>query len=158
MNTQAIRFICAILLLMAAPTVHSNSNAEPMRSGSVTFADGYDIKVEIADTETLRETGLMHRTHLEEGRGMLFVYPDQAIRGVWMKNTLIPLDVLFLSGDGKIITMLRTLPPCTQEPCPISISSDEAQYMLEVNAGFIDKHQVQTGQVLILDYNHNPGE
>ena len=127
-----------------------------MQQGTVTLTDNYRIEAEIADTQALREHGLMHRTHLNENHGMLFVYPDQAIRGVWMKNTLIPLDVLFISDDGKIVTLLRNLQPCRQEPCPISISSADAQYMLEVNAGFIDQHHIKEGQELIIDYSHAP--
>ncbi len=125
-----------------------------MRTGIVLFADDHKIDVEIADTETLRTTGLMYRSHLAEDQGMLFVYPDQAIRGVWMKNTLIPLDVLFLSEDGKIVTLLRSLEPCKQIPCPISVSSEKARYMLEVNAGFIDTHRIKTGQEVVIDYKH----
>jgi len=83
---------------------------------------------------------------------MLFVHKDQAVRGVWMKNTLIPLDVLFLSDDGKLISLLPNLQPCTKDPCPISTSAGKARYMLEVNAGFIDKHRIKTGQILLLNY------
>ena len=72
-----------------------------------------------------------------------------------MKNTLIPLDVLFLSNNGKVISMLHDLQPCIQEPCPIFTSMDKAQYMLEVTAGFIDKHRIEVGQTLILDDKQN---
>ena len=126
-----------------------------MQIGTVTLIDNYQVKVEIADTEPLRKLGLMHRKQLPEDHGMLFVHQDQAIRGVWMKNTLIPLDVLFLSNNGKVISMLHDLQPCTQEPCPIFTSMDKAQYMLEVTAGFIDKHRIEVGQTLILDDKQN---
>jgi len=155
MNTRLTALIWGIFLFLTAFSVHTNSNVEPMQIGTVTFADNHRINVEIADTETLRRSGLMHRKQLPKDHGMLFVYPDQAIRGVWMKNTLIPLDILFLSEKGKVISMLRNLPPCKQELCPIFVSTYKAQYMLELNAGFIDEHQMKTGQDLLLDYQHN---
>lgn len=128
-----------------------------MAKGVVTFTKDYRLEVEIADTEPLREFGLMHREHLQENQGMLFVYPDQALRGVWMKNTLLALDILFLSEDGTILSMLRNLTPCRQDSCPVYTSVVPAQYMLEVNAGFIDKHQLKIGQKVMLDYQHyNP--
>ena len=156
MKIKLTPFLCGILLLISTQSALSTPNVAPMQIGTVTFPNTYQISVEIADTETLRALGLMHRKQLPKDHGMLFVYPDQAIRGVWMKNTLIPLDILFLSDNGKVISMLRNLPPCKQEPCPISVSTDKAQYMLELNADFIDEHQIKTGQRLLLDFKHKP--
>lgn len=150
MNIQPTIIIYGALWLLTALPV-TTPKAEPMQWDTVTFADNYSIEVELADTEALRQHGLMYRTHLPENQGMLFIYQDQAIRGVWMKNTLIPLDILFLSDDARIISMLPDLQPCTREPCPISISSTEAQYMLEVNAGFLNKHGIRLGQKLIIE-------
>lgn len=112
--------------------------------------DGSKIQIEIADTEARRRLGLMHRTYLAANSGMLFIHPSPSILGVWMKNTLIPLDILFLSDDGTIVSMLEDLPPCRQDPCPISRSSTKARYMLEVNAGVIAQHRLETGQRLTL--------
>lgn len=151
MNIQSTAAIFGTLWLIPALTALANPNFPPMQRGTVAFADNYQIEIEIADTEALRQYGLMHRASLPENQGMLFVYPDQAIRGVWMKNTLIPLDILFLSSDKQIISLLPNMRPCAQEPCPISISSAEAQYMLEVNAGFLEKHGVKLGQRLTIE-------
>jgi uncharacterized membrane protein (UPF0127 family) len=85
-------------------------------------------------------------------QGMLFVYPDQKPRGVWMKNTLLPLDVLFLNHKAEIVAMLPDLQPCRQNPCPIYNSQLPATYMLEVNAGFINNHQLKIGQTLNLPF------
>lgn len=125
-----------------------------MMKGVATFAHGYRLEVEIADTTPLREFGLMHREFLAENQGMLFVYPDLALRGVWMKNTLLTLDIVFLSADGAIVSMLRNLTPCIKDSCPVYTSKVPAQYMLEVNSGFIDKHQLQAGQKVTLDTLH----
>ena len=132
----------------------STSSANALKAGVVSFFNNDRIYVEIADTEALRAQGLMHRNHLSENDGMLFVYADQGIRGVWMKNTLLALDVLFLSEDGKIVSILKNLPPCQQINCPVYSSKQKARYMLEVNAGFIDRHNIQLGQTVLMDYQH----
>lgn len=136
----------------------TTSSAYPenlLKTGAVSFSNGFTLHVEMADTETLRESGLMHRTALAENAGMLFVYPDEDIRGVWMKNTLLALDVLFLSESGKIASMLPNLQPCRHDPCPVYSSKRKARYMLEVNAGFIDRHRIKLDQDVMLDYQHD---
>ncbi|MGY6275964.1 DUF192 domain-containing protein [Methylomonas sp. MgM2] len=153
MNIKSLAFSCGILAFIATLPIQANPNGKTMQPGSVTFPDSYQIKVEIADTHQRRKTGLMHRPSLPENSGMLFVYQDSAIRGVWMKNTLIPLDVLFLSDNGKVVSMLHNLQPCGKEPCPISVSTENARYMLEVTAGSIDKHHIGIGDMLLLDYD-----
>ncbi|MDD1622223.1 MAG: DUF192 domain-containing protein, partial [Methylococcaceae bacterium] len=85
-----------------------------------------------------------------KNHGMLFAYPDQEPRRVWMKNTLLPLDVLFLANDGRIVAMLDNLQPCASDPCPIYNSQVDAMYMLELNAGFIKNHNVEVDQTLQL--------
>ena len=151
MNIRITRIIYGIFFLLIATFAHSNGTP---KSGTVSFVNDYKLYVEIADTEDLQAYGLMQRTSLDENAGMLFVYPDQEIRGVWMKNTLLALDVLFFSESGQIVSMLRNLQPCKQTPCSIYNSQNKARYMLEVNTGFIDKHDIKIGQDVMLDYKH----
>lgn len=134
---------------MALQSAHSTG--APMQKGTVRLPDAFRVDVEIADTEALRQLGLMHRQQLDEDQGMLFVYQNQAVRAVWMKNTFIPLDVLFLSSDGTVLSILPNLQPCKKDPCPVFTSRGNAQYMLEVVAGFIEKHRIELGQKLFLD-------
>lgn len=152
MNIQITSIILGILFLVMATFAHANGT---LKSGTVSFVNDYKLYVEIADTEDLRAYGLMQRASLDENAGMLFVYPDQEIRGVWMKNTLLALDILFLSESGQIVSMLRNLQPCRQTPCSIYNSQYKARYMLEVNAGFIDQHDIKIGQAVMLDYKHD---
>jgi uncharacterized membrane protein (UPF0127 family) len=126
-------------------------NTPQLNLGSITFLEQHlDIEVELAVNQAEREQGLMYRTELAEQQGMLFVYPEQAPLDMWMKNTYLHLDVLFLAADGRIVSLLKNLPPCTQEPCKIYNSQLAALYMLELKAGFIDKYQLKTGQLLRL--------
>lgn len=141
-----------ILLLAVAFAGNSIANSD-LETGLISFKDQHlVIEVEIAANQQQRETGLMNRPSLEADKGMLFVYNDEELRGVWMKNTLLPLDVLFLNLKGEIVTMLANLQPCRQALCPIYDSQLPANYMLEVNAGFINKHQLKIGQLVSLPF------
>ncbi len=114
------------------------------------------INVEIAKTDKQREIGLMGRKKLALGNGMLFIFEKQGIQRVWMKNTLIPLDVIFLSAQGEIVSFFKKLQPCKIEKCPIYNSAENAKLMLEVNAGIIDRKNVGIGDFIRLiphDFN-----
>ncbi|MGH8371982.1 MAG: DUF192 domain-containing protein [Gammaproteobacteria bacterium] len=96
---------------------------------------GHRFTVEIADTEASREHGLMFRTHLAADHGMLFIYPDAQIRNFWMKNTLIPLDILFFDANARLINISAETPPCKIADCPTYASTVPARYVLELKAG-----------------------
>jgi uncharacterized membrane protein (UPF0127 family) len=151
MNTRLIANLStSILLITSTFDVHADSST-PHTQKTITFVEQQlEVNVEIAANRTQREQGLMHRTSLGKNQGMLFRYPDQAPRGVWMKNTLLPLDVLFLADTGHIVSMLRNLQPCSKNPCSIYNSQKPAMYMLELNAGFIDSNHLKIGQQLRL--------
>lgn len=139
-----------LLAFACASTAIANTELE---TGLVHLKNqNLSIEVEIAVNQQQRETGLMYRQSLAADKGMLFVYNDQELRWVWMKNTLLPLDVLFLNHKAEIVAILPDLQPCRQNPCPIYSSQLPATYMLEVNAGFINNHQLKIGQALGLPF------
>jgi uncharacterized membrane protein (UPF0127 family) len=90
--------------------------------------------VEVADTSEARSIGLMHRKKLSPDAGMLFVFDTPGQHQFWMKNTLIPLDVIWISPEKKIIDV-QTLHPCESDPCPSFGPSDDSKWVLEVGAG-----------------------
>ena len=100
------------------------------------------VKLEVADDDAERETGLMGRTKLGEDEGMLFVFPKTGMLAFWMKNTLIPLDILFFDAQGKVLST-ATMTPCTADPCKIYSSKVEATMALEVPAGFIQSNGIK---------------
>lgn len=94
--------------------------------------------VELATTPHDRSTGLMHRTELPKNTGMLFIYDKEAIYPFWMKNTLIPLDIIWINSDKEIVYMKKNAQPCEKDPCDTFRPDKRAKYVLELNAGSID--------------------
>lgn len=115
------------------------------KNSNYVLINGKKIKVEIADSELEREKGLMYRESLDENSGMLFIFPDSKTRGFWMKNTLIPLDILFIDDSLKIVD-IKTAIPCYSEPCAIYTSNLPAKYVLEVNSGFSKHNNLSIGE------------
>jgi uncharacterized membrane protein (UPF0127 family) len=103
------------------------------------------VSVEVADTRTKREVGLMYRKQLDETAGMIFVFPAPAALSFWMKNTQIPLDMLFADDKGAIVGIVADAEPYTLTPRTVDA---QAQYVLEVNGGFCARHHVSVGDRL----------
>lgn len=100
---------------------------------------GQPITVELAQTRTQWQQGLMNRSYLEPGHGMLFVGQKSKPMSFWMKNTLIPLDILFFDKDWRLVGLHQDVPPCTTPTCPSYSSPLPAQHVLELNAGHAAK-------------------
>ena len=79
---------------------------------------------------------------------MLFIFPDEAPRSFWMKNTRIPLDILYFDSQQNLVSMQQDVPPCRTERCPSYPSEGPARYVLELNAGMASRLNVQTGDYL----------
>jgi uncharacterized membrane protein (UPF0127 family) len=90
------------------------------------------IAVEFARNEAERRQGLMYREELAAGTGMLFIFAGEGMRGFWMKNTLIALDMVFFDSAGRFVSLHRDVPPLTLASRQ---SAGPAQYVLELNAG-----------------------
>ena len=111
------------------------------------------VFVEVPDDLEESMRGLMFRTHLPGNAGMLFAYYDEKPRTFWMKNTLIPLDMIFVDGSSKIIEIKENVPPCAQDECPNYPSKEPAQYILEVNAGFVQEKGIKVGDRLVAGFS-----
>lgn len=96
------------------------------------------LRVEIADDTQERAVGLQDRASLKRNHGMLFVFEEEKPLTFWMKDTLIPLDVLYFDAEGNFVSM-NTMEPCTEDPCDTYPSTRPAKYALELNAGFYDE-------------------
>lgn len=105
-----------------------------------------NIQAEVAKNAYQLTKGLMFRKSLDEDKGMLFIFPNEAVRSFWMKNTKIPLDIIFISKDKKIMDIKENFLPCQQTFCPSYKSSSPAKYVLEINAGLAQKNKIQIGE------------
>lgn len=115
----------------------------------VVFDATSSVRAEVANTDTEKTKGLMHRKNLEEDAGMLFNFTSEKNRSFWMKNTLIPLDIIFIDKDKKIVDIIENMEPCLEEPCQVYESKYPAMYALEVNAGYVDKNNIRTGKTVV---------
>lgn len=104
------------------------------------------LDVEVARTPEARERGLMFRKTLQHG--MLFTFDDAQPLTFWMKNTFVPLDVLFFDAAGSFISF-QTMQPCTADPCPVYSSSGAALYALEMPEGFVRDAHIGAGWKLV---------
>jgi uncharacterized membrane protein (UPF0127 family) len=140
----------AALLAACAGASPASQWAEPR--GAVILPDATVVRVEIADTEAKRQRGLMFRERLGPDEGMIFLFDEPGFYPFWMKNTLIPLDMIWLDGQGRVVSIAGSVPPCKADPCPTfpPDPGTSALYVLEVQAGFARRHGVKVGDVLTL--------
>jgi uncharacterized membrane protein (UPF0127 family) len=100
------------------------------------------VFVEIVDDDRSRALGLMYRRSLGSDFGMLFVFDSSTIQSFWMKNTILPLDMLFVDERGRVVTIHRDTRPYSEQTY---VSTKPALYVVEVNAGFSKAHGLQAG-------------
>jgi len=135
------RWFCLILLALA--TLAQAAETSPL---TIDTAHGpRQFNVEIATTPEQMALGLMYRQSLAPNSGMLFVYPSERQVAFWMKNTFIPLDMLFIAADGRIRRIVeRTVPLST---IPVS-SVDSVRAVLEVNSGTAERLGIKPGDIV----------
>ena len=117
---------------------------------TVQAPDGTVLTAEIAATGEERATGLMRRTTLDRNKGMLFVFPAESINQFWMKDTLIPLDMIWMDSQKRVIYVEKGAPPCPviRQTCPTYGPSAPAVYVLELAAGTADRLGIKPGAAL----------
>jgi uncharacterized protein len=127
------------LLALAALT------AAPAPQQVCVAPDGSRIRLELAISDRERFDGLMYRDQLPADRGMLFIFEQDDLWPFWMKNTYIPLDLIWLDKYGKIVEVRADVQPCRSDPCPSYPPTQKGRAVLEVNAGFAKTHGLATG-------------
>ena len=100
------------------------------------------LEIEIADDDYQTQTGLMYRKSMKENRGMLFIFKEEKPHSFYMKNTEIPLDIIFINSQKKIVSIQKNAKPFDKTSLP---SKGPAQYVLEVNAGLSDRWNLKAG-------------
>jgi len=134
----------------AAPTPKPSPRPTPapVTGPRVVMPSAAVYSLEIARTPEEQAQGLMFRESLPERFGMLFPFPDRGVHGFWMKNTMIPLDILWLDASGKVLFISAATPPCKADPCPTYGPNAPAANVLEIASGKAAKEKIVVGSVL----------
>ena len=142
------RYLLPLVLCLSASACMAAPSKTETRALKL---QGHTFQVELATNDAQREEGLMHRKALAADHGMLFVFAYEAPQSFWMKNTLIPLDMLFFDKDRKLVSMQLDVPPCTSDPCAVYPSGKPVTYVLELAAGTVAQLGITTGARFSLD-------
>lgn len=135
-------FLAFVLILSACSTIETNTAVIKLKEMT--------IITKIADTQEARETGLMNFNYLPENEGMLFIFQDLSqYDGFWMKDTLIPLDIIFID-DNKVVDIIEA-EPCEKDPCQIYSPEKKTLKVLEVNKGLSRKIGLEIGDEVSLN-------
>lgn len=137
--------LCAFALLCLGAC-----KAEP----TVTIA-GHTFQVEIADDPESQQLGLMFRDEMADDHGMVFIFKREQPRSFWMKNTRIPLDILYFDQHRRLVSMHTDVRPCRTERCPGYPSRKPAQYVLEINAGLAKELGITTGAEMTFSWQQD---
>jgi len=131
----------------------SELSVETAKLGNVT------LSIEIADTPATMEKGLMFHSPLSFNQGMLFVFNPPQVATMWMKNMQYPIDMIWFDGNGNILHIEKSLPPCTglDSSCAVyNGNSEETSYVLEVVSGFVDHYNINNQSKLLIISSQQP--
>ena len=140
-----IFFVLLIFLISCAKNFNKNFSEISIDNGKNLIK----LNVEIADDNEKRMKGLMFREKLNDNEGMLFVFDNEQNQTFWMKNTLIPLDIIFIDKDFRIVGIKNAF-PCKEDLCSLYKSLKPAKYVLEVNGNLTIKNEIEVGNRIIL--------
>lgn len=108
--------------------------------------------IEIADNDYETQTGLMNRKSMKDNNAMLFIFPDMQMRSFYMKNTLIPLDIIYLDNNNTIVSIQENAKPLDESSLP---SEAPAQYVLEINGGLSQQLHIEVGDKMVFTKSSN---
>lgn len=143
-----IVFLAVVLILFFF--WRNKSVSENRKTNFVCF-NSRCFSVETASSFMARAKGLMFREKLDSGSGMLFVFPNNAKHAFWMKNTLIPLDIIWINADKEAVYIAKNVQPCKISNCPAVYPDKPARYVLELNAGKTDEIGLKPGDKIEFD-------
>ncbi|WP_445738604.1 DUF192 domain-containing protein [Mariniflexile sp.] len=158
LDKMVFKRVVLILSVLAISLSGCKEDKKAVKQTEVTFkkegeliifkvADSTEIKldIEIADTDFDIQTGLMYRESLQNNQGMLFVFDDVTERYFYMKNTKIPLDIIYLDANRTMVSFQKNAKPMDETSLPSNVP---AKYVLEVNAGLVDAWSLAVGDMV----------
>ena len=137
-----------------APVATTPEEPQFVKEGELVFIDEATqdtlqrIDIEIAEDQEAQAQGLMYRSAMDESHGMLFPYPDARPLSFYMKNMKMSIDIIFADANRKIVTIHQAAMPYSEKSLP---SGEDAQYVVEVNAGFTARHGIQEGDLIAFE-------
>jgi len=139
--------IIAVILILILPDNDSKPNNSLAqytfrKEGTASFQDKAFFDIEIAETPDEMKTGLMYRDSLSTNQAMLFIYDIPDILSFWMKNTYLPLDIVFIGPDSSIVSIGENTTPFSEQSV---VSKGPAQYVLEINSGLASAYGLKIG-------------
>ena len=141
------KLIFLMLILLVACT---NQETRFLYETTDVFLGDVVVEVEIADTVEKKTFGLMEREALGEFYGMIFFFDEEMPRTFWMKNTLIPLDIIYINSEFEIVKIQEAV-PCENDPCATYPSVEPTKYVVEVNMGFSKDHGIEEGMKISIE-------
>ena len=139
---------CAAVFGFALSCSHALVAEETLPTTQVRLPDGRSVTLELAATPHQRSLGLMFRPALAGDRGVLFLFPAPDRHAIWMKNMLMPIDILWLDERQRIVHIEANVPPCRHEPCLIYQPPTPARYVIELAAGSAARADLRAGMTL----------
>ena len=143
-------FLAALLVTAAcgAAPKPARQTPTPIAGPRVSLPSGAVYGLELARTPEEQAQGLMFRESLPEKTGMLFLFGDKGVHRFWMKNTMIPLDMVWMDSEGKVLFVSADTPACKADPCPSYGPESPAASVLEIAGGKAAKEKITVGSVL----------
>ena len=144
MNQKRLAVALAAILLISAAIILAVSQDAGKSQNRVCFRENC-FQVELALTPEQQAQGLMFRQNLDPDKGMLFIFQEEGIYPFWMKDTLIPLDMIWMDSNKTVVFIKKDAEPCGSGDCPLINPGKKAKYVLEVNAGAAERIGLQEG-------------
>ena len=161
---RALSLVAVLALFVAVACGTTTCGAGPATSGGATpppspaisgpratLPSGAVYRLELATTPEDQAQGLMYRENLPENTGMLFLFAETTPHHFWMKNTMIPLDIIWLDDSGQVLFVSENTPPCKADPCPTYGIDTPVQRVLELAAGMAKKERVVVGSTIRIE-------
>lgn len=156
----------AMLLFIIKPFAFNNSKKGKLKSttreipfrheGNLSFKTDSttisNIKIEVADNDLERARGLMYRKHMPENQGMIFLFDEERPQHFYMKNTYIPLDIIYVGADKRVVSIQKQTEPLNERTLP---SEGPAMYVVEVNGGYCDARGIEKGTLIDFEIFQN---
>lgn len=127
-----------------------SQNSLQQKENSVCY-ETHCFEVTYAMNSADRSRGLMEVEYMDQDKGMLFVFENEGLYPFWMKNTLIPLDIIWIDANKKVVFIGENVQPCEADPCPNTYPSGNALYVLELNAGVSNQISLKIGDQLTFE-------